>query len=258
MRSKTPATQLPVDPREPVDRDPQLGAREEERRHRRRERRQGRQGRELAQLDGVGRRRQRPVHAVARTARPRRSRSRRTRSYWGAKKSPWTSVVVRNMIAATQLLNVRPRLARDRDRPLRRPGAVAEGELERQRLAAAVDLGLLAVRERQPEGLGGHVEQELPEGDPLRARLQVDRRPRRPGRDPGARASSRRCSSARCPQSDAVKTDVAKAKAALQASGVGEPAGDADLSERPDDQRRPVHVDGAEGAVEPARRSAST
>jgi peptide/nickel transport system substrate-binding protein len=27
-------------------------------------------------------------------------------SYWGAKKSPWSSVVVRNMIAATQLLNV--------------------------------------------------------------------------------------------------------------------------------------------------------
>ena len=27
-------------------------------------------------------------------------------SYWGAKKSPWSSVVVRNMIAPTQLLNV--------------------------------------------------------------------------------------------------------------------------------------------------------
>src|SRR5262249_31333800 len=27
-------------------------------------------------------------------------------NYWGAKKSPWSSVVVRNMIAATQLLNV--------------------------------------------------------------------------------------------------------------------------------------------------------
>ena len=27
-------------------------------------------------------------------------------SYWGAKKSPWSSVVVRNMVAATQLLNV--------------------------------------------------------------------------------------------------------------------------------------------------------
>jgi peptide/nickel transport system substrate-binding protein len=27
-------------------------------------------------------------------------------SYWGAKKSPWSSVVIRNMIAATQLLNV--------------------------------------------------------------------------------------------------------------------------------------------------------
>ena len=51
------------DPREPVDRGPQLGAREEERRHRRRERGQGRQGRELAQLARLGRRRQRPVHA---------------------------------------------------------------------------------------------------------------------------------------------------------------------------------------------------
>ena len=51
------------DPREPVDRRPQLGAREEERRHRRRQRGQGRQGRELAQLHPLGRRRQRPVHA---------------------------------------------------------------------------------------------------------------------------------------------------------------------------------------------------
>ena len=50
MRSKTPATAAAGDPREPVDRRPQLGAREEERRHRRRERGQGRQGRELAQL----------------------------------------------------------------------------------------------------------------------------------------------------------------------------------------------------------------
>ena len=82
--------------------------------------------------------------------------------------------------------------------------------------------------------------------------------PRRPGRDPGARASSRRCSSARCRRAHAVKTNVAKAKAALAASGVGEPEGDARLPERPDDQRRPVHVDGAEGPGEPARRSAST
>src|SRR5581483_8596068 len=27
-------------------------------------------------------------------------------NYWGAKKSPWSSIVVRNMIAATQQLNV--------------------------------------------------------------------------------------------------------------------------------------------------------
>ena len=74
MRSKTPATAAAGHPREPVDRDPQLRARDEERRHRRRQRRQGRQGRELAQLD-----RARPAPAAARTrsaptARPRRSR----------------------------------------------------------------------------------------------------------------------------------------------------------------------------------------
>ena len=57
---------------------------------------------------------------------------------------------------------------------------------------------------------------------------------------------------------DGSSTDLAKAKAALAASGVGEPEGDADVPERPDDQRRAVHVDGPEGPGEPARPSAST
>ena len=245
------------DPREPVDRRPQLGAGEEERRHRRRQRGQGRQGRELAQLHRVGRRRQRPVHARAPTARPRRSRSTPNAKYWGAKKSRWSSVVVRNMVAATQLLNVgrgSHEIAVDLSADQARD---ADGQQERQGLAPALDLDLLRLRQRRPEGLGGHVEQELPEGDPLRARLRLDREPRRQGRDPGARRHP-----VDVPRLAAAERTGQDGRREGQggAGGVGgrRPEGDDDLPERPDDQRRPVHLDGAEGPGEPEGRRAST
>ena len=118
--------------------------------------------------------------------------------YWGAKKSRWSSVVVRNMVAATQLLNVgrgsheiAVDLSADQAQTLKSNKNV-------NGLAAAVDLDLLRLRQQRPEGLRGHVEQELPEGDPLRARLRLDREPRRARARSRPRASSRRCSSARC------------------------------------------------------------
>ena len=71
-----------------------------------------------------------------------------------------------------------------------------------------------------PQDLELRVEQELPAGRPLRARLQA-RSPASPARARSRlRGSSRRCSSARCPQSAAVKQNVTKAKAFFAASGV--------------------------------------
>ena len=56
---------------------------------------------------------------------------KRNAKYWGATKPAFDSVVVRNMVAATQLINVSARFARDRDRPRLRPGSDAEGRTAR-------------------------------------------------------------------------------------------------------------------------------
>ena len=85
----------------------------------------------------------------------------------------------------------------------------------------------------------------------------VDREPRRQGRDPGARRDPvdvPRLAAAERTGQDGRREGEGGAR------GVGRrrSEGDDDLPERPDDQRRPVQLDGAEGAVEPARRSAST
>ena len=112
----------------------------------------------------------------------------------------------------------RPRHARGRDRPGGRPGADVEGQVACQRLAAAVDVGVLAVCEQRLDGVVGDVEQAVAAGGSLRARLQVDPVGRRAGRVSDARdhpVDVPRRSAAK----DAVKQDVAKAKAALQASG---------------------------------------
>ena len=105
--------------------------------------------------------------------------------YWGLKKSRWSSVVVRNMVAATAAAQRRPRLARDRGRPLGRPGADAQEQQERRGHASALDLDLLRLGQQRCEGLRGHVEQGLPEGGPVRARLRLAQEPRREGGDPG-------------------------------------------------------------------------
>ena len=101
-----------------------------------------------------------------------------------------------------------------------------------------------------PKVSDGHVEQELPEGDPLRARLRLDREPRRQGRDPGARRDPvdvPRLAAAERPGQDGRRQGEGGAR------GVGgrRPEGDDDLPERPDHQRRPLQLDGAEGPVEP-------
>ena len=109
----------------------------------------------------------RPAPAAARTrssrtARRRRSRSSRTRST-GARRRPRSDRRRPQHDRADPADQHPARHARDRDRPLGRPGADAEGQQERARLAAAVDVGLLAVREQRPEDLGGHVEQAVPD-----------------------------------------------------------------------------------------------
>ena len=57
------------------------------------------------------------------------------------------------------------------------------------------------------------------------------------------------------PQEDASRQDLAKARAELAASGVGGRAGDARVSERPDDQRRAVRDARAEGAGQACERA---
>ena len=140
----------------------------------------------MAQLVGVGRRGQRPVRALARTATTSQVTLKRNTKYWGATKPAFDTVVVRNMVAATQLINVGRGshevaidLASDQAQTL-------QVELEGEGLAAAVDVGVLAVREQRPERLGGDVEQAVAERGPLRARLQVDPVGRRAGRVPDA------------------------------------------------------------------------
>ena len=139
-------------------------------------------------------------------------------SYWGTKKAAFSSVVVRNMVAPTQLINVGRGsheaaidLSADQAQTLKSNGNV-------NIVAAALDLGLLAVREQQPEALGGDVEQELPEGDPLRARLPSIVGVAGPGaiQAPGIIPSM---FLGALPQSAKVKQNLAKAKAALAASG---------------------------------------
>ena len=188
MHSKTPDTELPVDPREPVDRHPQLGARDGARRLRRRERREGRHGRELAQLAPPRSARAAAPTRSAPTASPRRSRSCPSTNYWGAKKPAFSSVVVRNMIAPTQLLNV----ARDSHEI-----AIDLSADQAQTLKGNKNVNVslqpstwifFLMANNNPKVSTVTSNKDYQTGDPLRARLRLARQPRRAGRDPGARA----------------------------------------------------------------------
>ena len=79
------------------------------------------------------------------------------------------------------------RHARGRDRPFRAARAVAAKQQPRQREDAALDVGVLAVREQQPGNLRCDAEQAIPVGRSLRARLPLLRGARGRRRDPGAR-----------------------------------------------------------------------
>ena len=79
----------------------------------------------------------------SRTARPRRSRFERTRTTGARGSLAFDTVVIRNMPAPTQLINIRRGVTPDRDRPLRRSGGDAEGRRRPPRLAQPVAVGLL-------------------------------------------------------------------------------------------------------------------
>ncbi len=173
-------------PRQPLDRDPQLRARHRARRQRRRQRGQGRHGRELAQLLGLGRRGERPLHAE-RLQRHLADHARAEHELLGHEEALLLERRRAQHDRPDPAAERRPRLARDRDRPLGRPGGDAQEQQERERLAAAVDLDLLPDGERQPQGLGGDLERQATR-TAIRygARLRLAGQPRRSGRDPGS------------------------------------------------------------------------
>ena len=105
-------------------------------------------------------------------------------TYWGVKPK-FTSVVVRNVLPATQLLDVQRgtnEIALDLS-PDQAKTLEQLGEGRRDTLAERV----LPVRELRPEGVGDELEPAHPERDPLRDRLQRARLDRRRGCRPGCR-----------------------------------------------------------------------
>ena len=123
------------------------------------------------------------------------------------------------MIAPTQLINVQRGthevaidLSADQAQTL-------QGNSSLNVSLQTVDVGVLAVCEQQPAGLVGHLEQALPDSRPLRARLQVDRRSRRAGRDPGAGDHPVDVPRRAAAEATRSRQNLAKAKAALAASG---------------------------------------
>ena len=177
----------------------------------------------------VDRRRQRPVHAeglqhdVADHACPEQE-------VLGPEEAGFANVVVRNMIAPTQLINVQRGshevaidLSSDQAQTLK-----GNSNLNVSLQPSTWIFWLFANNDSSV--LVDHVEQAVPDGGPLRARLQVDRVGRRARRDPGARDHPvdvpRRAAADGRDQAE-----LTKAKASLAASGVGSTAGDARVPE---------------------------
>ena len=148
------------------------------------------------------------------------------------------------------------RLARSRHRPLLRSGAEPEEQQEAERVAAAVDMGLLALREQQQPAVECDLEQEMAGGRSLRAQLQLDRLRGRPGCDPDAGNHPvdvpRRLAEGGCDQAE---PDAGEGGA--RGVRCGRPAGVARIPERPDDQRRAVHDPGADASRRTSRPPAS-
>ena len=178
-------------------------------------------------------------------------------NYWGAKKSPWSSVVVRNMIATTQLLNVARGsheiaidLSADQAQTLKGNKNVNVS------LQPSTWIFFLMAN-NNAEGLAGDLEREVPDRASVRARLLGARHPRRAGRDPGT-GSHPVDVPRRAPAERQDQAGSRQGQGGARRVRRGEPAGDAPVPERPDDQRRAVHLDGPEGPVEPAGCRAST
>jgi len=215
MTSKTPAGQPACDPCESIDRRRQLQARQAARRHRFGGRRQNDKAEHWLnspQSIGVGA----APTGCRHTARPRKSRSAE-REYWGAAKPAFDTVVIRNMVAATQLINVGRGthevaidLASDQAQTLKSNSKV--------KVYLQPSTWVFWLFANNDPRVGGDVEQAVADGSTLRARLQsipLGRRPRAyqtPGLIPSMFLGA-------LPAKEAVKQDVAKAKAALQASG---------------------------------------
>ena len=154
------------------------------------------------------------------------------------------------MIAATQLLNV-GRGYRDRcDLSADQAETLTSNKNVGSR--PALDLIFFIWANDDPK-VSNVTSNRLPEGDPLRARLRLDREPRRQGRDPGAGrhpVDVPRLAAAERTGQDRRRQGQGRA----QGVGCRRPEGDDDLPERPDHQRRPLQLDGAEGPVEPEGR----
>ncbi len=173
--------------------------------------------------------------------------------YWGPKKPAFSTVVVRNMIATTQLINVQ-RGTHEIAIDLSADQATGlKGNSKLHVSLAALDLGVLAVREQRPEGLHGDLERAVAAGGPIRARLQVDPVGRRPGCDPGSGTHP-----VDVPRLAAAEERRQAGRCEGEGSARGVRAGSQQVTlqypSRPHDQRCPVHDDGGEGSGEPPGR----
>ena len=108
--------------------------------------------------------------------------------YWGARDPAWGAVVVRNLIAASQLLDVQRGTHEIAiDLSLAQARTIGDDTRLRVTVSPSPWVFLLFTNESR-QGLEGHVESSLPGGGSLRPRLRIAGRGRGPGHDPGTRS----------------------------------------------------------------------
>ena len=174
-----------------------------------------------------------------------------SKNYWGSSKPAWKSVVVRNMIAATQLINVQRGshevaidLASDQAQSLK-----GKSNLSVSLQPSTWVFWLFANNNPQVSAVTSSKswQNAIRYGLDYKSILSVA--------GPGAYQTPGIIPSmflGALPKSDQVKQNVAKAKSALAGVGSCRRLGDARVPERPDDQRRPVRDARAEGAGQSA------
>ena len=109
-------------------------------------------------------------------------------NYWGTRKPGFGSVVIRNMPAPTQLLNIRRgthQIAVDLSSD---QAETLDGAARTARYPPALAVRLLRLHEQRPAGVEGHLEPAVPAGGSLGGRLQGACLHRRAGGNPGTRA----------------------------------------------------------------------